>query len=242
MAAVRLHRRRGREEAGEILVEGPNLVAAALAAGVRARRTFVVAGDDDGRRLAAALGGDCLTVDERAMARLATTETPQSPVAVLALPEERVAPGGRVLVAWGVSDPGNCGTLLRVAAAFGYGYLGGPGSADLWSPKVLRAAAGAHFAVAVARVDTLEQVRAGGRVVVATLARGGVLPGAFPGSVAVLVGSEAHGLPPELVAAADLRVTIPTTGAVESLNAAVAGAIVAYAGAAPDLATNLPLP
>lgn len=78
-------------------------------------------------------------------------------------------------------------------------------------------------------------------MVVATVARGGVVPGPLPEDVAILVGNEARGLPEDVVAAADLRVTIPTSGLVESLNAAVAGAIVAFLGAA-SLGTNLSNP
>lgn len=230
-AAVRLHRRPGRETEGETLLEGPHLLEAAVSAGVTPKRVFVAAGDSAGKELARRSGGDVLLVDERTLAKLATTTTPQGPVAVIAIPDRSVPAGGRVLVAWGVSDPGNCGTLIRIAAAFGFGYLSGPGSADVWSPKVLRSAAGAHFAVRVGQVTTLDAVRSGGRAVVATVARHGAPPGPLPDAAAVLVGSEAHGLPDEIVAAADLRVTIPTTGAVESLNAAVAGAIVAYVGA-----------
>ena len=139
-----------------------------------------------------------------------------------------------MIVAWGVSDPGNCGTLIRIAAAFGYGYLSGPESADVWAPKVLRSAAGAHFSIAIGVAETLDQVRNGGRSVVASVARGGSTPGPLPAAVAVLVGSEAHGLPESVVEASDERVTIPTTGGVESLNAAMAGAILAFLGATGD--------
>lgn len=238
-AAVRLHRRRGRFDAGETLLEGPHLVGSALAAGLRPTRIFVARGDRGGLSLAETCGCEVLTVEPRTLERLGTTEAPQSPIAVVPIPDHPPLPGGRVIVAWGVADPGNCGTLVRIAAAFGYGYLSGPQSADVWSPKVLRSAAGAHFSIAIGSAATVAVVRAGGRTVVATLARGGSLPGPLPASAAVLVGSEAHGLADDVVAAADLRVTIPTSSAVESLNAAMAGAIVAYLGVAgPD--TNLP--
>lgn len=231
-AALRLHRARGRLDAGETLLEGPHLVEAAVAAGVPLRRVFIGPGDAEGPMLAAAAGAEQIAVDEATLRRLGTTEAPQSPIAVIANAGTPPAPGGRVLVAWGVSDPGNCGTLIRVAAAFGYGYLSGPDSADPWSPKVLRSAAGAHFAVPLGHVSSLGEARSGGREVIATVARGGGAPGPLGPSCAVLVGNEARGLPDDVVAAADRRITIPTTGAVESLNAAVAGAIIAFLGAA----------
>jgi TrmH family RNA methyltransferase len=229
---MRLHRSRGRAQAGATLLEGPHLVGAAIDAGHRLGTVFATSGDAVGTELARRGGAELLAVDDRTLQRLGTTEAPQSPIAVMAVPTDQPPPGGRVIVAWGLADPGNCGTLIRIAAAFGYGFLAGPGSAELWSPKVLRAAAGAHFTLRLGRVDTLEAVRAGGRTIVATVARGGMAPGTLPASAAILVGNEAHGLAAEIVSAADMRVTIPTSGAVESLNAAVAGAIVAYLGVA----------
>ena len=233
-AAIRLHRRRGRLEAHETLLEGPRLVAAALAAGVRPTRVFLGLDDEAGRKLIEGTRCEVRLVEVKTLERLGTTDSPQSPIAVVPIPDNPPHPGGRVIVAWGVSDPGNCGTLIRVAAAFGFGYLAGPESADSWSPKVLRSAAGAHFSVGIGTADTIEEVRDGGRTVVATVVQGGAVPGPLPAAVAVLVGSEAHGLPESVVAAADGRVTIPTTGAVESLNAAMAGAIVAFLGATGD--------
>lgn len=224
---------------GETLLEGPHLVGAAVAAKASLTRIFIAVDDEQGRTLAAASSAPVTLVDRDVLDHLGSTGTPQSPIAVLSIPGGDLGPGGRVLVPWGVSDPGNCGTLLRSAAAFGYGFGAGPGTADLWAPKVLRAAAGAHFVTRVGRIADMSALRAGGRQVVATLARGGDEPGPLPDAVAILVGSEAHGLPDDLVAASDRRITIATVPGVESLNAAVAGAIVAYLGA-PNPATNLP--
>jgi TrmH family RNA methyltransferase len=158
----------------------------------------------------------------------------------MVIPEAAGLPGGDLLVAWGVADPGNVGTLIRCAAAFGLGFAAGPGTADPWSPKVLRSGAGGHFRAGAARVGGLEPLRAGDRRLVASVARGGSAPSALPrGPVAVLVGDEARGLPPEVVAACEAAVTIPMPGGTESLNAAVAGAILAYEvsrrGAVPEL-------
>lgn len=204
---------------------------AARGRGLRLVRVFALADDLLGAEVASAAGAPLTVVDPAVLAALGTTEQPQSPIAVMAIPAADVAPGGRVMVAWGVSDPGNCGTLIRSAAAFGYGYLAGPGAADSWSPKVLRAGAGAHFATSLGQVVDLDGVRAGGRMVIATVARDGAPPGRLPDAAAIVVGSEAHGLPPEVVAASDLAVTVPAMPSVESLNAGVAGSIVAYLGA-----------
>jgi len=228
-ATVKLHRRRGRRAAGLALLEGPNLVGEAVAAGADLRTVFHLPGDAAGAEAAHRAGAEAVPVTEDVLRRLSTTEHPQSPVAVLAPPAPRLAPEGDLLVAWGVGDPGNLGTLIRGAAAFGMGFAAGPGSADVWSPKVLRAAAGAHFHTTIGRVDAFET---GGRVAVATVVRGGIAPDALPTApVALFVGDEAAGLPSDVVERCPVRVTIAMPGGTESLNAAVAGAIVAYEAA-----------
>ncbi|MBN2113778.1 MAG: RNA methyltransferase [Acidimicrobiia bacterium] len=232
LEAAALHDPRARAQTGRALLEGPHLLGEALAAGARIERIFARADDAISREAARRVGVDLVVVDERALRRLATTEHPQSPVAVFVIPDPPPVAAGDVLVAWGVGDPGNVGTLIRSAAAFGLGFAAGPGTADPWAPKVLRAAAGGHFRTGVTRLDTLDPLRAGGRRLAATVARGGMPPAALPEMpLAILVGEEARGLPPEVVAGCDLAVTIPMPGGSESLNAAVAGAIVAYEAA-----------
>ncbi|MEX2323181.1 MAG: RNA methyltransferase [Acidimicrobiia bacterium] len=170
-----------------------------------------------------------VTVADEVVARIATTTTPQAPIAVAVVPVSVIPDLGDLLVAWGVGDPGNVGTLIRTAAAFGFGFVCGPDTADPWSPKVVRAAAGASFRTAIGNADTIEELRAGGRRVLAAVASGGVAPVRGPEAIALVIGSEAHGLPDDVVVAADLRVTIPMSSGSESLNAAVAGSILAYA-------------
>jgi TrmH family RNA methyltransferase len=184
-------------------------------------------------------GIEVLTVAAAVLARISGTETPQGVVAVIAVPAAAI-PAGGLLVALGVSDPGNVGTLVRSAAAFGLGFVAGPGCADPWSPKVVRAGAGAHFRTAIGRISDPGEL--GPRTTVAAVARGGEAPASLRalGDAAILVGDEAAGLPDRVVAAAGLQVTIPMPGGTESLNAAVAGSILAYelagggAPAAPD--------
>jgi len=208
-------------------VEGPHPVAEALAAGADLEVVFAAPGDPLADRAVRA-GIEVLPVTPRVLDRLSTAETPQSPVAVLRVRDLEIPDDGDLLVAWGVSDPGNVGTLIRTAAAFGWGFVAGPDGADPWAPKVLRSAAGAHFQTFVGRVEHLE--RLGGRTVVATVPAGGAPPQAVrtASPMALLVGDEGAGLPAGIVATADLRVTIPMPGGTESLNAAVAGAILVY--------------
>ena len=239
LEAAALHDARDRAELGRALLEGPHLLAEALAAGIRVESVFALAADLASAEAARACGADLVVVDERGLRRLATTEHPQSPVAVMVIPPGAPPAGGHLLVAWGVSDPGNVGSLIRSAAAFGMGFAAGPGTADPWAPKVLRSSAGGHFRAGVARVGTAGALRSGERRLVATVVRGGVLPSALPpGPLALLVGDEARGLPAEVVAACDLAVTIPMPGGTDSLNAAVAGAILAYEIAGRDGRTS----
>ena len=226
-AVARLHRVKHRRVTGLSVIEGPQLVEEAIDNGVKPKEIYGL-DDDDSARLASRAGIPLVTVSEPVLRKLSATETPQGPVAVIDIPQPAIPPNKRLLVAWGVADPGNCGTMLRSAAAFGYAYASGPGSADVWSPKVLRSAAGGHFQTEIGIVSTLEDLS--GRLLVGTVAEGGEVPGPVAQNAAVIIGSEARGLPSQIVDACDRLMTIPMPGGTESLNAAVAGAIVAYLG------------
>lgn len=140
-----------------------------------------------------------------------------------------------VLAAAGLQDPGNAGAIIRSAAAAGAtGVVLDALSADPWSWKALRASMGSAFHLPVVRSRALgslvkEWKNAGVRIF-ATVPRGGTpMYGAdFSGPSAVLLGGEGRGIPDELLAIADVRVSIPMRGAIESLNAAVAAAVLLY--------------
>jgi len=165
-------------------------------------------------------------VNADVMRFLAPTLHPRGPVAVM-----RIPPSGRAtrpcLVAYDLSDPGNLGTLIRTAAAFDMDVGVTTASADAWAPKTLRSGAGGHFATTIEREVQVDDLRNRGFSVVAAVPRGGTDPGTLRAVPlpAILIGSEAHGLPEQLEV--DLKVTIPI--GVESLNAAVAAGILAYA-------------
>ena len=230
VGTVRLHRKRGRDATGTGLLEGPKLLAEAAAGGAVIRSIFGLDTDTTSRRLAAEAGAEWLPVTEAVLRRMATTGEPQSPVAVFEIPAAVVPGDGHLLAAWGIADPGNAGTLIRIAAAFGMAFVAGPGTADPWSPKVLRSAAGVHWETTVGTAAHLSDLRGSGRVLVATVVSGGEAPQAIHDhpEVCLLIGGEAAGLPSEIVEAADLQITIPMPGGTESLNAAMAGAILAY--------------
>jgi TrmH family RNA methyltransferase len=156
------------------------------------------------------------------------------PSAASTVPATAGTSTGPVLVAHEVADPGNLGTLLRSADAAGAaGVLVTGSGVDVWSPKVVRAAAGSLFRlpVATATVEVaLADLRAAGFTPLATLARGGVAHDHADLSrpVALVVGSEAHGLPESVVAACDGALTIELAGAAESLNVAMAATVLLF--------------
>ncbi|MEX1005254.1 MAG: RNA methyltransferase [Acidimicrobiia bacterium] len=217
-AAARLRRARERKRLGLTLLEGPHLLEEALAAGAEVLEVFGLGSPQPAVP-------NWVEVTEDVLIRLADTESPRGPVAVMRIPPAVTATRDHLVL--GVSDPGNAGTLIRTAAAFGLDVAFGSDAVDPWSPKVLRAAAGSHFRTVIG-----DRVR--DAATIATVVKGGVAAREL-GTVldparrwAILVGSEAHGLSDDEVAAADVQVTIPMPGGTESLNAAVAGAIVAY--------------
>lgn len=172
---------------------------------------------------------ELVPVDPAALKRLAGTTTPRGPAAVIALPAPSPVSGTGMIVAWGLGNPGNVGTLIRTAAAFGWDFGHTSGTADPWSPKVLRSGAGGHFKIGIIPVDSVESLEALGLTTVATVVSGGADPATLgPGRYAVLVGEEAAGLPPEVEGRAGLKVTIAMPGGMESLNAGMAAGMIVY--------------
>lgn len=172
--------------------------------------------------------------------------TPQSVVAVAgqrrvglrSLLDDARGRARPVLALVGIQDPGNAGTLVRVAEAAGCaGVVFTEGSVDPWNPKTVRATAGALLRIPVCEgVGAVELLEGAAQVrvpLVATVARGGAPPEDVDlrGAVLLLVGSEAHGLPDELLQAASAEVSVPMEGHIESLNAAVSGALVGFEAA-----------
>jgi len=198
----KLHERRWREKLGLFVCEGEDLVEAAAAEPVE----LLVAGEN---------------VEPSLLAEVSTAAHPPRLIAVFRRDDLPAAdPRPAVLALWRVADPGNVGTLLRTADAFGAAVALSPGCADPTGPKALRASAGSIW-----RVPLVPFAPAGRRV--ALLAHGAVPLGEtdLRGETTFLLGAERDGLPADL--ARDLDATIPLTGA-ESLNVAAAGAIALY--------------
>ena len=162
---------------------------------------------------------------------LSTVDSPTGVIALVRTPEGKDVPADAALVLLleDIQDPGNVGTLLRSAAAAGAGHvLLSSQCAFAWSPKVLRAAMGAHFALNVVESGDLSgflELYGGTSVALAADGEASLYDLDMTGPVAILVGNEGAGLTPALRDAATVRARIPMPGRVESLNAATAGSI-----------------
>jgi TrmH family RNA methyltransferase len=236
--AVRaLRTSQGRREQRRFAVEGPTMLAEALAAGRTPIAVYATAAAADAN--ASVLGAlsfpPCL-VGERAMARISDVETPSGIVAVLPLAlddlESLLSTGDPALVLAGIADPGNAGTLVRSAEIFGIrsAVFARP-AVDPHNGKVIRATMGAIFRIRLCSADPedlLLAARQHGYAIVAATKDGARLPGfRFPSKTLLAIGNERRGVAASLPRW-DFGVTIPQRGAGESLNAAVAGGIILY--------------
>jgi TrmH family RNA methyltransferase len=207
----RLQTRRGRSDAGRFIAEGEDLLAAADAAGWAPLQLWRTG----------------IEVSEEALAKVSGLGSGTRALGVF---EERWAtPTGPLCVAlWGVHDPGNVGTVLRGAHAFGASSVViGPNTADPFGPKAVRASMGAVFAVPVARAQTIAELP--GTTIALAARHGDVLRGgdlAPNEAITLVVGAERDGLAPEVLDACDRAAHLPI--ATESLNAAMAATLALY--------------
>ncbi|MDX1881531.1 RNA methyltransferase [Mycolicibacterium sp. 141076] len=238
VAAAKLQRHVGRKRAGRFLAEGPNLVEAALRRGL-VSEVFATAAALE--RFGALLdGAPVAVITEKAAKALSETVTPVGLIAVCALPEtslaDVLAAEPRLLaVPVGMSEPGNAGTLIRIADAMGADAVVFAGhSVDPYNGKCLRSSAGSIFSLPVV-VDpdaaaVVSAIRDSGMEVLATAldASVDIRAADLSARTAWLFGPEAHGLPPDVMALASQRVHIPMRGSAESLNVAAAASICLY--------------
>ncbi len=237
VAAVKLLRSAGRRRVGRFLAEGPNLVATAVARGCAVEVFATTAALD---RHAGLIGNTPVhLVTERAAKALSDTVTPAGLVAVCDVPADALPANPKlVAVPVGISEPGNAGTMIRIADAMGADAVLLAGHAvDPYNGKCLRASAGSIFHLPVVvepdAVVAVEALRAAGLAVLATTLDDAVdlADADLSGPTAWLFGPEAHGLPAEVAALADQRVRIEMPGHAESLNVAAAAAICLYQSA-----------
>lgn len=247
--AASLCDKKHRDELGLFLCEGVKLLCEAVTAGAVIDRVFVTreaAGDPAVRAALDRLNSGIVSlVSDAVLDRISTEKAPQGVICTvrhLDKTHKNITiynnPSGaprRALLLDGVSDPGNVGTVIRTAAAFGFDMLIlGPGCADIYNPRTVRASMGAIFRQSVTRVaDAAKSVTAlrgmGAEVWAATLDAqltvSELAAGAGDKPICVIIGNEGHGISPEVEAAATGKVNIPITADAESLNAAVAAAI-----------------
>lgn len=230
-----------RERRGErsVFLEGVRLLAHALATGAELRLALYapeqLRATPEGAALLEALAGrpGCYEATPAVVAGAADTRSPQGIVAACAWPEPEPRPGLRLVID-GVQDPGNTGTLLRSAEAAGVGMvLCAPGTADPYSPKVLRAAMGAHFSLPLRAEQSWEAIAA--ELGAAPLVYAADAEARMPYYAAdwkqpagLIIGGEARGVSDEGLALATHRIAIPMFGRAESLNAAVAGSVILF--------------
>jgi TrmH family RNA methyltransferase len=210
----KLRERKHREREGAFVSEGEDLVEAGLAAGAEPRLLLTAAGSG--------LGGE--EVEPELLASVSGLGSGTRAIAVWPQRWSESA-GGRCLYLHGVGDPGNVGAIVRTAHALLDGTVVlGPGCADPYSPKAVRASMGSIFGQPLVRAEV-------GRTPaprLALVAHGGEGPGALAGAATVCLGAERDGLPAEVLAACDARVTIPLRpDGAESLNVAAVAAICA---------------
>lgn len=234
-----LQQKKYRDRLSRYLVEGENLVMESLSEGLAA--TVLIR--DDRRDLYdrfAEKDAYSVFMTGDLFRKVAQTETSQG---ILAEVEKRTydaaafkaAAKGNILVLDGLQDPGNLGTILRTAAAAGYGgAVILKGTADVYAPKVTRAAAGALFRLPMYFAETAEEAAAllkeMGKTIVGTTPRNGVsyLEADLTTGIALVIGNEGNGMSEAALAVCDRNVYIPMHTGMESLNAAVAAGILMY--------------
>jgi RNA methyltransferase, TrmH family len=230
-------RARIRRETGQFVVEGVRMVEEALLARV-SPLTIIYTPDvgERGEKIIAGfrdLGNSPVLVNDTVMKAASDTQTPQGVLAVLPIsPRPLPTSPNFVLILDGMRDPGNLGTILRTAAVAGVdAVLLPPGTVDPYAPKVIRAGMGAHFQLSIHSLDW-EEIRATTGSLQVFLADASAASEYsetdFSGSLALIIGGEAHGASGEIQMLHPTPVRIPMPGGSESLNAAIAAGILMF--------------
>lgn len=241
-AAAELKQKKYRQQQGLFLAEGLRTVEEAVRYGA-VQSIFYTAIEDDRTRAvleeAAAKQIKLVCVSDKVLKKITDTETPQGIIAVCEMRSKRLddflASGKMLLVLDRVTDPGNIGTMLRTADAAGVGgLLLLQGCADIYAPKTVRASMGSLFHLPVlsglSEELFVQAARKAGYELLVTCLDGAdnLYKADLKGRLAFVMGNEANGVSPALLAAADKRVFIPMQGRAESLNVAMAAGIVMF--------------
>ena len=228
---------RARLSGGLVAIEGDHLLEEAMLSGMVLKTVFVSERRDVPHMIPR--GVEVLRLTEEVFESVVETQSPQGVAALIVPPVHRLddvlkSAAPLILVAAGLQDPGNLGTLVRSTEAFGAaGILTTPGTVSAWNQKALRASVGSVFRMPVVSVtsDDVADLKTHGIRLIAAVGGTGATPAQdvdFSKACALLIGNEGAGLGAEWMRMADERVTIPCPGPVESLNAAVAGSLLLY--------------
>ena len=245
----KLSTRKGRREEGLFAAEGINLVCEMIDAGQMIEFIMISEDFDAGKDERHSMVHDHLTGEDftayklsrNLFDKLTDAEHGVDILAVCRMEQhgleliDQLDDSSCVLVCDRVQDPGNIGTMIRTAVAAGYGaVVMMPGTVDVYSPKVLRSTAGMVFAIPIAYAkdedELFDAMKRSGRRVVVTDPAGGraYYEENLSDGIALVIGNEGAGVSDSIKKRADVRVTLPMKGSIESLNAAVAAAVLMY--------------
>ncbi len=240
-----LKQKKTRKSSGKFLVEGIHLVNEAMRAGLVEKVIYsesvlrTLEGKDlIGRIISSAIHSE--EASEKVIRYLSEVETPQGIVAAVKPKNPDLgslfeAADPLIAVACGIQDPGNLGTMIRTADAAGCsGIILSSGTVDPYNDKVIRASSGSIFHLNIVKIDDIIELASAlkrrGIKIISTYvgAEKTYFSADFSGPVAVMIGSESKGLPPDLERLSEESVSIPMAGGAESLNAAVSLAVILY--------------
>ncbi len=241
-----LKQKKCRREHGLFLVEGDHSVAAAVDSDWQVDKIILKASADAAKSIPAGFKGEIYSLATREFNRLADSQTPQDIMAVVKVKKpvaiaERLAGASRITVADGIADPGNLGTMIRTAAAFGFDlFVCMNDCAEIYNPKVIRATQGGLFAIPVWEADSACEFRRllpSDFKIIAFDAESRMPLSKIPKTekMALVFGNEVRGISDEIRKAADHLARIEQTSKVESLNVAVAAGIGMWWGMAGNL-------
>ncbi len=241
-SAVKLLKKKYRDETGLYLLEGVKPLEDALAMGIGVKTIFLCEGTQRSELFPEKL---CMVLDKKLFANLSDTGTSQGIIAVaeqktysfdeFSAEVKGAENKGNMVIMDRLQDPGNIGTIIRTAEAAGYrGILMISGSGDVYSPKVVRAAAGSLFRMPIIKAadadEAVSMAKSMGLKLTVTCFEGAqdCFETDLTNSIALVIGNEGRGVSERLMELSDIRVKIPMAGSIESLNAAVAAGILMY--------------
>ncbi len=240
----KLQQKKHRDSAGQFVIEGSNLIQEAIQKGIRMDALLVSDTCEEGNAFEALRerGTNVVWVEHHLFNRITDAKNGIEVLAIVDRPkltkpetERMLEPGTNCVVLDRLQDPGNIGTIIRTAVAAGYqAVIALKGTADVYSPKVLRATAGMVFDIPILFLTDAEELqnlaRTWNKRIAVTTPVGGrpYYECDLMRDVLLVIGNEGNGASTKVIEAADVRVTLPMCGSIESLNAAVSAAILMY--------------